>query len=283
MKRQAYSDETIRLNRIALHALLDRGANLFDENSTKDVISKQTWSDNRRRNVINAYDMFVKHNGLTWTRPRCVVSAKIPFVPSETELDCLVSAAGRKLSAFLQLLKETAMRRGEAKRLQWVDIDTERNLVTLNLPEKHSNPRMWKVSPRLIAMLSALPKNSQRVFGDSSMDSMKSMFLTLRKKLAIKLQNPRLIKVNFHSYRHWKATMEYHKTHDIEYVKQFLGHKSVKNTEIYVNVERTIFESTSDEFTVKVAEKPEEVKTLLEVGFEYVCQKDNLIFLRKRR
>ena len=36
-----------------------------------------------------------------------------------------------------------------------------------------------------------------------------------------------------------------------------------------------------DDFTVRVAEKPEDVKTLLEVGFEYVCQKDNLIFLRK--
>jgi len=32
------------------------------------------------------------------------------------------------------------------------------------------------------------------------------------------------------------------------------------------------------QFTVKVAEKPEEVKGLLEVGFEYVCPKDNLIF-----
>jgi site-specific recombinase XerC len=76
-----------------------------------------------------------------------------------------------------------------------------------------------------------------------------------------------------------------HQTHgDIYYVKQFLGHKSVQNTEIYLHIERTVFgESGNDEFTVKVAEKPEEVKTLLGVGFDYVCQKDNLIFLRKRR
>ncbi len=33
----------------------------------------------------------------------------------------------------------------------------------------------------------------------------------------------------------------------------------------------------------KVTEKSEEIKTLLEVGFEYVCQKDSLIFLRKRK
>ena len=34
---------------------------------------------------------------------------------------------------------------------------------------------------------------------------------------------------------------------------------------------------------MKVAEKPEEIKASLEVDFEYVCQKDSLIFLRKRK
>jgi hypothetical protein len=44
-----------------------------------------------------------------------------------------------------------------------------------------------------------------------------------------------------------------------------------------------MFESTCDEFTVKVTEKPEEIKALLETGFEFVCHKDNLAFLRKRK
>jgi predicted RNA binding protein YcfA (HicA-like mRNA interferase family) len=39
----------------------------------------------------------------------------------------------------------------------------------------------------------------------------------------------------------------------------------------------------NDEFNVKVAEKPDEIKALLEVGFEYVCQKDSLMFFRKRK
>lgn len=33
----------------------------------------------------------------------------MPFIPKEEELDALVARAGKKLSAFLQLLKETAM------------------------------------------------------------------------------------------------------------------------------------------------------------------------------
>jgi hypothetical protein len=39
----------------------------------------------------------------------------------------------------------------------------------------------------------------------------------------------------------------------------------------------------SDKFTLEVTDESEEVKSLLEVGFEYVCNKDNLIFLRKRK
>jgi hypothetical protein len=62
--------------------------------------------------------------------------------------------------------------------------------------------------------------------------------------------------------------MEYYKTEDPYRVKQFLGHKELRNTRIYINIERTMFESGSDEFTVKVATNPEEVKALLEVGFE---------------
>lgn len=77
--------------------------------------------------------------------------------------------------------------------------------------------------------------------------------------------------------------MLYHKTKDPYYVKNFLGYKSLRSTEIYINIEQTIFEPSSDEFTVKVTSKPEEVKALLEMGFEYVCQKDELIFLRKRK
>ena len=73
------------------------------------------------------------------------------------------------------------------------------------------------------------------------------------------------------------------KTNDIEYVRQFLGHKSVNNTETYVDIQHTLLESASDELTVRVAEKPEETNGLLEVGFKRVDQKDSLIFLRKRK
>lgn len=77
--------------------------------------------------------------------------------------------------------------------------------------------------------------------------------------------------------------MGHHKTKDIYHVKQLLGHKNIRNTEIYINLEQAIFNTTTDKFHVKVAEEPEEIKALLEVGFEYVCEKDGLMFFRKRK
>ena len=80
-----------------------------------------------------------------------------------------------------------------------------------------------------------------------------------------------------------KATTLYHQTKDPYYVKDFLGHKSIKSTEIYITIERTLFEPSNDEYTVKIAKDPKDIKDLLEAGFEYVCNKEELVFLRKRK
>ena len=53
--------------------------------------------------------------------------------------------------------------------------------------------------------------------------------------------------------------MLYHRTKDPFFVRDFLGHKSMKNTEKDVNIERKMFaEYGNDEFTVKVTSRQEE-------------------------
>ncbi|MHA1711039.1 MAG: hypothetical protein ACTSUS_03070 [Candidatus Freyarchaeota archaeon] len=46
-------------------------------------------------------------------------AAKVPYAPIEEEIDQLIAGSGKKLSVFLQLLKETGMRCAEAIRLEW--------------------------------------------------------------------------------------------------------------------------------------------------------------------
>ncbi len=90
-------------------------------------------------------------------------------------------------------------------------------------------------------------------------------------------------RISFHTLRHWKATTLYHQTKDVLYVKEFLGHRKVETTLLYIQLAEAIFKDTTDEFTVRVAKKPEEIKGLLEAGFEYICEKDELLYFRKRK
>jgi hypothetical protein len=66
--------------------------------------------------------------------------------------------------------------------------------------------------------------------------------------------------------------------------KEFLGHASLDNTLLYIQVDQAIFGlNNDDEFTVQAINDKEEMKKLLFVGFEYVCQKDDMLFFRKRK
>jgi integrase len=284
LKKNAKKPSTIQVYGVWLNTLLKHGADLTDPESVKEIIALQEhWTSTTKSNVVAAYNAFAAFLEIAWKPPKYTAEQRMPFIPLESELDTLIAASGKKMATLLQVLKETGMRSGEAWRLLWTDVDMERLVVSVNKPEKKSNPRVIKISTKLAGMLGALPRTSQKVFANGNLATWRGNFQRARKRVAAKLQNPRLEQITFHTFRHWKGTMEYHRTKDPYYVKQLLGHKSIRNTETYINIEHAIFQSETDEFNAKVAETPEEIKTLLEVGFEYICEKDGLMFFRKRK
>jgi integrase len=109
------------------------------------------------------------------------------------------------------------------------------------------------------------------------------VFYRLRKKIAYKLGNPRLLEIGFHTFRHWKATMLYHETRDPVLVKEFLGHKTLETTLLYIQLEKALFKEESNEFIVRATKDSEEIQGLLETGFDYVCERKGLMFFRKRK
>lgn len=73
-----------------------------------------------------------------------------------------------------------------------------------------------------------------------------------------------------------------HYTKDILFVMNFLGHRDIKNTLIYVQIEETLFKHDSGEFICKVAKNVEDRK-LIEEGFEYVCDFNEVKLFRRRK
>jgi len=278
LKKNAYAESTIFQYTKMINLLVRRGANLFDGESVKDVIARQDWNVNRKGNMTWVYVAFAKMCGIPFERPKYKRVDKLPFVPTEGEVDQLIAGCGKKVATYLQLLKETGMRAGEAWQLLWTEVDNENNTVRVT-PEKNSNPRMLRVSRKLIAMLNNLPKASNRVFGDSCFKSHYMNFRKQRKKIASKLENPRILHITFKTLRHFKATMEYHKTKDILHVMQVLGHKNIQNTLIYTH----LMNFKDDEFTSKVAKTLKEACELVEAGFEYITEMDGAKIFRKRK
>jgi integrase len=224
----------------------------------------------------NCNDSLLRMQGKKWTPPMYKRIRTLPFIPTETELDKLIAGCSRKLATFLQMLKETGMRSGEAANLKWTDLDLENNSVRVT-PEKGSNPRILRISSKLVSMLNELPKDTTTVFRVNT-ERIRRNYCRQRKKIAAKLKNSRLRQITFHTFHHWKATMEYHKTRDILHVKEILGHKSLNNTMLYTQ----LISFKDDEFTAKVAHS-EEVCQLLEAGFEYVCDYGENKIMRRRK
>jgi hypothetical protein len=87
------------------------------------------------------------------------------------------------------------------------------------------------------------------------------------------------MKITFRTLRHFKATYEYHRTKDILFVKEILGHKNIQNTMIYTH----LVQWESDEYVCKIAQDISEASRLVESGFDYLTTFEGKMLFRKRK
>jgi len=277
LKKQGYAESTVDTYVRILKTLYLRGANIYDPESVKKVIALQDWSKGRKWNVVKAYTLFLKMHGLTWDKPRYKPVEKLPFIPTEREIDEIIAGCSQQLATFLQVAKETGARRGEIFSLKWTDVDLVNRTIRIT-PEKGGEPRIFRISEKLAVMLSRLPKTSNRVWKHKSAKNLERQFRRERKRLAHKIGNLRILQIHFHTLRHWKATIEYARTKDILYVQKLLGHRSLKTTLRYTQLVNL---PHREEYICKAAKTVKEAKELIEAGFEYVTEMNGVKLFKK--
>ncbi len=249
-----------------IRMLLNSNCNVYDPENVKEVIAKKKWKDGTKMQVCYAYDALAKMLGLSWVMPTYRQEEYMFFLPEESELDALISAArSRRMTAYLQTLKETFADPSEALGLRWIDIDANRNVITINKPVKNHKPRQLEVTPRLIAMLNTLPKTSELIF-PTNYRNVQSSFVKLRKRVAHNLQNPRILSISFVSFRHWGGTQLAWLTNgNVLIVKEKLGHKKIENTMKYI---ARINWKINQDYDVATATTDEEIKNLGASGYQ---------------
>jgi len=73
--------------------------------------------------------------------------------------------------------------------------------------------------------------------------------------------------------------MEYAETKDILYAMKILGHRNIQNTLLYTQ----LISFESDDYHSATAQNVQEAQKLVEAGFEFVCNFDDIKLFRKRK
>lgn len=209
MKKRNKSTSTIENRTILLSKLVKLGADLTNPESVETILSTEELTSANKYNAVKAYKAFTKTFKIDWEPISVNYQPKEPFVPLEEEIDVLIHACSKVTATFLQVAKDTGARCGEIRKIQWTDIDEKNRTISINYPEKGSKTRTIRVTEKAIAMVKNLKKNHGDYIFNPLFVSQRKTFNRTRQRMAQITNNPRLLKIHFHSLRHWRATKEY--------------------------------------------------------------------------
>ena len=167
----------------------------------------------------------------------------IKYIPSAGDVLAVFSAAALWEKRMLTFLLATGARSGEMFRLEWTDVNFERNTLTLWTRKRkggNRQARLTPISPSLKAVLRELETEntaaSPYVFvnpetGDAyyrQLPSIRYMLKRLCKKCELK-------EFGFHALRHFVAArlMDSRQTNIVE-IQQLLGHQRTTTTDLYL-------------------------------------------------
>jgi integrase len=291
MTRKTIKPATIERKIKTIRSMVkNHGVDLSNPDEFVRFLNTVEWKSGSKDIAVDSYRDYLDMIGLTMIKlPHIRREETLPFVPLEVELDALISAISFRIGAFLRLLKDTGVRPIEAWRLTWLDIDVANKCVTIT-PAKYSRPRKLKITEATLNLIMSLPRRNQHVWSPSGvkdrfneeLSHFTRNYVKQRRRIALKLKNPRISQITLRTFRHWKGTMEYARTKDIIYVKELLGHVNIQNTIKYIHL-ANVLSNLSGDFVCKVAKTLEEATQLIEAGFEYVTDMDSVKIFRKRK
>ena len=151
LKKLGYKETTIKESYSKILKNIAKNCNLNDPEAVSEFIANKHVSSGRKELIVNCYLNYCKYKGLSFNIPRYSRVDKIPHVPLEKDIEALISALPKKLGIFTRVVKETGARPGEVWALTWEDVNFDKNLISINYPEKGRKARTIKVNSQTIA------------------------------------------------------------------------------------------------------------------------------------
>jgi len=280
MKKDHLAKSTIEVTDRRLR-LIAKTANLNKPDHVTEYLANKKGKNGYIDSLASAYERYTRYNEIFWKKPNIKRYSQPPYVPTTEETSILIANAGTKYSLILSMLRDGGFRPIEMERMKLSWLDLNRGTVNAETA-KNGNGRTLKLKNHTLAMLKDYLAKHNYNLNDTIFPptkTMRSVYTKIRKRTAKKLKKPELLRVSMYSFRHYFATMLYHKTKDILLVKRQLGHKRLETTLIYTH----LVNFQDDEYHARTATTKEEALKLIEAGFEYVTEMEGLKLFRKRK
>lgn len=280
LKKKGLSKHTVENSYKALK-YLRKHCNLEDSESVKGFIANLESSPSWKKNLCRIYGYYAQYYAIEFDKPKYVVISKLPKIPLEEHVNYIIINASRKYASAFGIIRDTGIRPIECARIKIKDIDFTNKTITI-ATAKGGVGRVVKIKNDTIARVKDYIGMKGLGLNDKLYPSAKAlgvMWRDARRRAVRKTKMMELASIRLYDLRHFHATMLYHKTKDILFVKQQLGHRSIESTLIYTQ----LINFGSEEYTVKVANNLKDCTKLLESGFEFVTDYEGKKLFRKRK
>lgn len=255
LKLKAYSPSTIKTYLGEMAQLLTTLGNIPADGLQPEHLKrylvhcyeKLKLTENTLHSRINAmkfyYEQVLKREKFFWEIPRPKKRIILPKVLGEDELANLFNALGNlKHKAMLFTAYSAGLRVSEVAALKIKSIDSGRMQIFVE-NAKGKKDRYVTLSPVLLDILRSYIKNYKpkpiEYLFESEQTGTGYPVRTIQRVFQIAKDRARISKsVGIHSLRHSFATHLLEKGTDIRYIKDLLGHFSIKTTERYLHVSR---------------------------------------------
>jgi integrase/recombinase XerD len=234
-----------------LQTIKDVPANEFSVQRVKDYLQycfeKLKLSENTLHSRMNAlkfyYEQVLRREKFFWEIPRPKKPFILPKLLNETEIRNLFNALpNKKHKAMLFTAYSAGLRVSEIVNLKVADIDSQRMQIFIERA-KGKKDRYVNLSPVLLDILRKYiqeynPRPTVYLF-ESEQTKTAYPTRTVQQIFTNAKHKARISKtVGVHSLRHSFATHLLDKGTDIKYIKDLLGHFSIKTTERYLHVSK---------------------------------------------
>ena len=255
LKLKAYSSSTINTYRNEFMQLLKILKNKCVDELTPDdmkrymvyTMEKEGIKENTAHSRLNAlkfyFEQVLGREKFFWEIPRPKKRIILPKLLNETEIRRLFNALlNKKHKAMLFTAYSAGLRVSEIVNLKIADIDSRRMQIFIE-KAKGKKDRYVNLSPILLDILrnyikTYMPPPHYYLFESETTGqayptrTVQQIFTNAKNRAGIKKE------VGIHSLRHSFATHLLDKGTDIKYIKDILGHFSIKTTERYLHVSK---------------------------------------------